>query len=141
MIPAARTKPLTIGAFTIAPKEKLITYVARNLEPYRGFHVMMRALPEILRARPDAKVVMLGGDEVSYGARLANATWREFMQRELAGQYDASRILMPGQVPYDVHVSLLQRSDAHVYLTYPSEPMMVQPQAIASRSDHDSTNG
>ncbi len=116
---AIRAKPLTIGKFTIAPKDKLITYVARNLEPYRGFHVMMRALPEILRTRPDAKVVMLGGDDVSYGARLANSTWREHLQRELAGQYDASRILMPGQVPYDVHVALLQRSDAHVYLTYP----------------------
>jgi glycosyltransferase involved in cell wall biosynthesis len=116
---ALKAKPLTIGNFTIAPKDKLITYVARNLEPYRGFHVMMRALPEILRSRPDAKVVMLGGDEVSYGARLAHSTWREHLQRELAGQYDASRILMPGQVPYDIHVSLLKRSDAHVYLTYP----------------------
>jgi glycosyltransferase involved in cell wall biosynthesis len=117
--PGARKKPLVVKDFTIAPGDKLITYVARNLEPYRGFHVMMRALPEVLRARPDAKVVMLGGDEVSYGARIANTTWRAHMQRELAGKYDASRVLMPGQVPYDVHVSLLQRSDVHVYLTYP----------------------
>ena len=117
--PGARSRPLTIGDFTIAPTDKLITYVARNLEPYRGFHVMMRALPDILRARPDAKVVMLGGDDVSYGARIANTTWREHFQRELAGKYDTTRVLMPGQVPYAVHVNLLQRSDAHVYLTYP----------------------
>ena len=117
--PAVRKTPLTIGNFTIEPKDRLITYVARNLEPYRGFHVMMRALPEILRTRPDAKVVMLGGNEVSYGARIANTTWRAHFERELAGQYDTSRVLMPGQVPYDVHVGLLKRSDVHVYLTYP----------------------
>src|SRR6185295_12131025 len=112
-------KPFGIGNFFIDPGDKLVTYVARNLEPYRGFHVMMRALPDLLSARPDVKVVMLGGDDVSYGSRIANTTWREHFQRELAGKYDASRVLMPGAVPYSVYVRLLQRSDAHVYLTYP----------------------
>lgn len=112
-------KPFGIGNFFIDPGDKLVTYVARNLEPYRGFHVMMRALPDLLSARPDVKVVMLGGDDVSYGSRIANTTWREHLQRELAGKYDASRVLMPGAVPYSVYVNLLQRSDAHVYLTYP----------------------
>ncbi|MCX7380717.1 MAG: glycosyltransferase family 4 protein [Alphaproteobacteria bacterium] len=117
--PGAHSQPLVVNDFTINPEDKLVTYVARNLEPYRGFHTMMRALPALLQARPDVKVVMLGGDEVSYGARIANMTWREFMSREIAGKYDASRVLMPGQVPYETHVRLLQRSDAHVYLTYP----------------------
>ena len=107
------------ASFVVEPDEKLVTYVARNLEPYRGFHVMMRALPELLKARPDVKVVMVGGDDVSYGARLANGTWRAHFQRELAGKYDASRVLLPGQVPYADYLRLLQRSDAHVYLTYP----------------------
>ncbi len=117
--PAAHGKTLVVNDFAINPEDKLVTYVARNLEPYRGFHTMMRALPALLKARPDVKVVMLGGDEVSYGARIAGTTWREFMCREIAGKYDASRVLMPGQVAYDTHVKLLQRSDAHVYLTYP----------------------
>ena len=117
--PAIRTKPMTLGNFVIAPEDKLVTYVARNLEPYRGFHVMMRALPDLLRARPDVRVVMVGGDDVSYGARLADMTWREYFQREIAGSYDASRVLLPGQVPYETYLALLQRSDAHVYITYP----------------------
>ncbi len=50
--------------------EELITYVARNLEPYRGFHVFMRAIPEIQRRRPKARIVIVGGDEVSYSPRL-----------------------------------------------------------------------
>jgi glycosyltransferase involved in cell wall biosynthesis len=118
--PTAKTRTLDINGFKIRPKDRLITYVARNLEPYRGFHVIMRALPALLRARRDVKVVMVGGDDVSYGARVAGGgTWREHMLRELAGKYDASRVKLPGQIPYDTYLRLLQRSDAHVYLSYP----------------------
>lgn len=117
--PASRTTRLSIGDFHIDSGDRLITYVARNLEPYRGFHTVIRALPAILRARPDVKVVMLGGDETSYGPKLATGSWKDYFVRQLNGDYDASRVLMPGQVDYDVHIKLLQRSDAHVYLTYP----------------------
>jgi len=117
--PKARQQPFTLGRFVVKPGEKLVSYVARNLEPYRGFHIMMRALPDLLKARPDVKVVMVGGDDVSYGARLTGTTWRAHMQREMAGKYDASRVLLPGQLSYDNYLRLLQRSDAHVYMTYP----------------------
>jgi glycosyltransferase involved in cell wall biosynthesis len=117
--PTAGSRDFTIGDFTVRPGDRLITYVARNLEPYRGVHVMLRALPAIMAARPDVKVVMVGGDEVSYGARIVNTTWRELFLRQLEGQIDHARLLMPGQVKYDVYRRLLQRSDAHVYLTYP----------------------
>jgi glycosyltransferase involved in cell wall biosynthesis len=80
---------------------------------------MIRALPALLRARPDLKVVMVGGDEVSYGARCPQGTWREHFLREIAGRYDPSRVLMPGQIPYVQYLRMLQRSDVHVYLTYP----------------------
>jgi glycosyltransferase involved in cell wall biosynthesis len=32
--------------------DEVLTYVSRSLEPYRGFHIFMRALPAILRERP-----------------------------------------------------------------------------------------
>jgi glycosyltransferase involved in cell wall biosynthesis len=127
---AVRKAPFAIGDFHVSPGDKLVSYVSRNLEPYRGLHVMMRALPALL-ARPDVKVVMVGGDDVSYGARLANMTWREHFQAELAGRYDAARVLMPGQLPYETYVRLLQRSDAHVYLTYPFVASWSLREAIA----------
>lgn len=117
--PTASRRRYELGGFTVAPKEKLVTYVCRNLEPYRGFHVLMRALPRLLAERPDVKVILVGGDDVSYGARLHGTTWREHMQREMAGRYDTDRVLFAGQIPYDAYIGLLQRSDAHVYLTYP----------------------
>ena len=35
------------GGLRLTVKDEVITYVARNLEPYRGFHIFMRALPRL----------------------------------------------------------------------------------------------
>lgn len=117
--PAARRKALTVGKARIGPKEKLVTFVARDLEPYRGFHVMMRAIPHLLSARKDVRVVLVGGDGVSYGAPAPEGTWRERMLRELGAAIDPDRVVFPGRIPYAAYLRLLQRSDAHVYLSYP----------------------
>ncbi len=119
-LPAARRRPLVIGGLSIGPEEKLVTYVARNLEPYRGFHVMMRALPRLLAARNDVRVVIVGGDEVSYGMPPPRGgSWRAQMLAELGGKIDHARVHFPGKVEYRHYLALLQRTDAHVYLTYP----------------------
>ncbi|WP_339076712.1 glycosyltransferase [Acetobacter sp. AC2005] len=117
--PKLAKKIFKLGDIKISPKNKLITYVSRDLEPYRGFHVFMRALPRILEEEPNAHVIMVGGDGVSYGAPLASGCWREKMLQELEGQLDLSRVHFAGKVDYQDFLRLLQRSDAHVYLTYP----------------------
>ncbi|HUC19676.1 MAG TPA: glycosyltransferase family 4 protein [Acetobacteraceae bacterium] len=116
----ARRQPLVLGEIRIAPGEKLVTYVARNLEPYRGFHVMVRALARVLAARQDVRAVLVGGDEVSYGMKPPEGgTWRARMLAELGGKIDPARVHFPGKVAYRHFLALLRRSDAHVYLTYP----------------------
>lgn len=117
--PQVRRNPLKIGEMTIRPSDKLVTYVSRDLEPYRGFHLMMRALPHLLRARKDVRVVIIGGDGVSYGNPPQEGTWRQVMMKELGDRIDLERVAFPGRVDYQVYLNLLQRSDAHVYLTYP----------------------
>jgi glycosyltransferase involved in cell wall biosynthesis len=114
-----RRRNLTIGNATIRPGEKLVTYVSRDLEPYRGFHVMMRAAPHLLRARKDVRVVMVGADGVSYGAPPPEGTWRQKLLAELGPAIDPDRVLFPGRIDYNTYVAMLQRSDAHVYLSYP----------------------
>ena len=102
------------------PEAELITYVSRNLEPYRGFHSFMRAIPEIQRRRPTARIVIVGGDEVSYSPRLPEGqTYRQRMLKALEGKIDLSRVQFTGRIPYADYVRLLQRSSVHVYLTYP----------------------
>jgi glycosyltransferase involved in cell wall biosynthesis len=118
--PELAKNSLTVGPLTVGPKQKLITYVARNLEPYRGFHTFMRALPRILAARPDVVVSVVGGDEVSYGAPPPQGgTWRQAMMAEVGEAIDLSRVHFMGKVGYRDHLTLLKRSDAHVYLSFP----------------------
>jgi glycosyltransferase involved in cell wall biosynthesis len=100
--------------------DEVVTYVSRNLEPYRGFHVFMRALPQLLRRRKRARVVIVGGDEVSYGAPPPpRSTFREMMLQEVGGKLDLERVHFVGIVDYARYLNLLQISSAHVYLTYP----------------------
>ncbi len=98
---------------------EVITFVSRNLEPYRGYHVFMRALPQILAQRPNAHVMVIGGDDVSYGARPNEGTWRQRFLTEVADKLDLSRVHFLGKVPYPTYLRALQVSAVHVYLTYP----------------------
>ena len=127
-----RKARLQIGDTTILPTEKLVTYVARDLEPYRGFHTLMRTLPRLLQARKDLRVVIVGGNGVSYGAAAPNGSWRDIMLAELGDQLDLSRVLFAGRVEYATYLRLLKRSDAHVYLTYPFVASWSLREALAS---------
>ena len=111
--------------------DEVLTYVSRNLEPYRGFHTFMRALPKVLEQRPEAEVVIVGGDEVSYGSRpKQGGTWREVMLAEVGPLPD--RVTFTGRIPYRDYLSLLNVSSAHVYLTYPFVLSWSMLEAMAS---------
>ena len=104
----------------LTQRDEVVTYVARNLEPYRGFHIFMRALPQLMRRRKRAHIVIVGADGVSYGAPAPpRSTFREMMLQEVGAKLDLKRIHFPGLIDYASYVSLLQISSAHVYLTYP----------------------
>ncbi len=130
--PEARRAGFAIGDWKVSPREKLVTYVSRDLEPYRGFHVMMRALPHLLAKRRDVKVVMVGGDGVSYGGPPPKGNWRQVLLNELGGKISPDRVLFPGRIPYPTYAEMLQRSDAHVYLTYPFVASWSLREAMAS---------
>ncbi|AMJ61171.1 glycosyltransferase [Bosea sp. PAMC 26642] len=109
-----------LGGQSFGEGDEIVTFVARNLEPYRGFHIFMRALPAVLRARPRARAVIIGGDQISYGvAPVGHTNWRTAMLAELDGQLPLERIHFMGKMPYADYLAILRRSSAHVYLTYP----------------------
>jgi glycosyltransferase involved in cell wall biosynthesis len=104
----------------LARGDEVLTFVNRNLEPYRGYHIFMRALPDVLAARPDAQVVIVGGDDVSYGAKpKGGGTWKELILAEVKDRLDMSRVHFVGKLPYDRLVDLIHVSRVHAYLTYP----------------------
>lgn len=103
---------------TVRRGDPVITYVARNLEPYRGFRTFMRAIPHIQRLRPDADIVIAGGSGVSYGRPPGDfPDWRAAMEAEV--RFDPARVHFMGRVPYDQYLDILAVGGAHAYLTYP----------------------
>ena len=115
------------GTTQLTRADEVITFVNRDLEPYRGYHVFMRALPQLLQRRPNAKVLIVGGNGVSYGGRPDAAvhgerSWAEIYADEVMPRIcssDRQRVFFLGKIPYEQFVGLLQLSRVHVYLTYP----------------------
>jgi glycosyltransferase involved in cell wall biosynthesis len=108
------------GGRCLSRTDDIVTYSARDLEPYRGFHVFMRALPRVLEQRPRAQVLIVGGDGVSYGRRPEKAdSYPAQLLAELDGKVDLKRVHFLGHLPYQQYLTVLQISAVHVYLTYP----------------------
>ena len=105
---------------TFAPGDEVLTYVSRNLEPVRGFHIFMRALPEVLRQRPNAHAIIVGGNDTGYGhAAPGGRTWKDHMLDEVGSELDMSRVHFVGKVPYQTYLDLLSISRVHAYWTTP----------------------
>lgn len=100
--------------------DEIITFVSRSLEPYRGYHIFMRALPEILRARPKAHAVIVGGEGQSYGpAPLGAQSWKQRFFKEVEAHIPRERVHFVGRIAHADLIKLFQISSVHVYLTYP----------------------
>ncbi|MEO3431499.1 glycosyltransferase family 4 protein [Pelagibius sp. CAU 1746] len=118
--PDASIEIKTAEGVTSALKQgdEIVTFVVRNLEPYRGFPQFMRAAEIILKRRPNAKIIVIGGDDVSYGRALPEGqTYRKQMMAEV--DLDTSRIFFLGRVPYSTYLNVIKVSGVHVYLTFP----------------------
>ena len=122
-IPNKKVSLVAETGLKLTGDDEIITFVNRNLEPYRGYHVFMRALPEILKRRPRARILIVGGDEVSYGARPPQGgSWKAIFASEVRPQIsdaDWGRVHFLGKIPYSQFITLLQLSTVHLYLTYP----------------------
>ncbi|HGG05060.1 MAG TPA: glycosyltransferase, partial [Aliiroseovarius sp.] len=108
---------------TLTRQDEVITFVNRNLEPYRGYHMFMRALPALLEQRETAQIVIIGGDKTGYGAAAPDGkSWKQVFIDEVRAQItDANwaRVHFVGRVSYDRYLAALQVARVHVYLTYP----------------------
>jgi glycosyltransferase involved in cell wall biosynthesis len=98
--------------------DPVVTFAARDLEPYRGFPQALEAAAKVLRMHPDALFVFVGGDGASYGMPPpGGGAWKDHLLATMDLPRD--RVIFPGTVPHPVLRQLFQVSAAHIYLTYP----------------------
>ena len=139
-VDTARVRPdpaaqAVAGDTVLTRGEPVVTFVARSLEPWRGFDVLMRALPDLFAARPDVRVVIVGGEGNSYGPAPPEGGWRTRLTAEVWPKLPpgaADRIIFAGRLPWPDHVRLLQVSMVHVYLSRPFVPGWSLVEAMAA---------
>lgn len=116
--PNATTTVTLPNGRVLKPGDEVVTYIARNFEPYRGFPTFMQAAEILLRERPNLHIVAVGADDVSYGKAAAKGTtYRSEWLKKV--QLPTERMHWLGTVPYEQLIALFQISAAHLYLTYP----------------------
>ena len=108
------------AGLTLRKGDEVVSFVNRSLEPMRGFHVFMRSLPKLQQLRPNAQIIIVGSEHVTYGQPPeGHANWKDAMLHELSGKIDLSRIHFVGKVPHNTLHDIFRICSCHVYLTYP----------------------
>ena len=96
----------------------LITYVTRCFEPYRGWPQVAEGLALLMQRNPRAHVLLVGSDEVAYGAKRGDGmSWREWALKEWP--MDPSRLHQLPALGYEDYKRVIQRSWVHLYWTVP----------------------
>jgi len=116
-IPGAKLKLPRIN-LDLTEASEIVTYVARGMEPYRGFPQLIEAISLLQKQRPQCHFVIVGKDRVAYGKNLPDGrTYKDAMLEEFP--LDMSRVHFTGLLPYNEYLQVLQASEAHIYLTRP----------------------
>jgi glycosyltransferase involved in cell wall biosynthesis len=98
---------------------QIVTFATRGMEPSRGFPTFMEACEKLQKRHKDVHVVIAGEPTVHYSKAPADGyeNWKEKALAEL--EFDMDRLHFTGRLARPEYAKLLQRSDAHTYLTRP----------------------
>jgi glycosyltransferase involved in cell wall biosynthesis len=98
-------------------RDRIVTYVARGADPFRGFRPFMEALALLQGRDPDVEAIILGDRMVYYGR--GHGTEDHFHEVVRSVNFDPSRTHFLGKRDYVDYRDVLRVSSAHVYLTVP----------------------
>ncbi len=97
---------------------EIVTYVARGMEPYRGFPQLIKTIAILQKKRPECHFVIVGKNRVAYGKSLPDGkTYKDVMLEKFP--LDMSRVHFTDLLPYDEYLQVLKASSVHLYLTRP----------------------
>ena len=97
--------------------DKVITYVGRGADPFRGFRQFIDALGLLQANDPTLEAIIVGDQLTYYGAGPGTNDYYRSVMAE--AKIDPGRTHFTGAIPYADFVRVLQVSAVHVYLTAP----------------------
>ena len=97
---------------------EIVTYVARGMEPYRGFPQLIKTIAIMQKKRPECHFVIVGKNRVAYGKNLPDGkNYKDVMLEKFP--LDLNRAHFTDLLPYDEYLQVLKASSVHLYLTRP----------------------
>ncbi|MEM6414609.1 MAG: glycosyltransferase [Pseudomonadota bacterium] len=113
-----KTNGLNVRDTHLPDDAEIVTYVARGMEPYRGFPQFMEALARLQARRPNIHGVIVGEDRVAYGKKLedGDSHLKQALDRL---PLDMKRTHFTGYLSRSEYRDVLRASAIHVYLTVP----------------------
>jgi glycosyltransferase involved in cell wall biosynthesis len=115
-----RPVPRRIGSEVIADDMRIVTYVARGLEAYRGFDIFIRVANRIAQEMRNVLFVVVGSDRVCYGNDLNHIKTKTFREHVIQmEQPDLTRFRFLRTIPKPQLANLLSMSDLHLSVTVP----------------------
>lgn len=120
----------------IGPEMDVFVFFSRVLEPHRGWHTFIRALPAIQKRHPEAHCLIVGRTRGGYGPpprppRHSGRLWRDIFLNEVRGDIDFAKTHFLGNVSTEATLAIMQRAKAFVSLTCPSFPSWSPLEAMA----------
>ena len=102
----------------LSAAKEIVTYVARGMEPYRGFPQLIETISILQHKRPQCHFVIVGKNRVAYGKPLPEGkTYKEEMLEKFP--LDLNRVHFTDLIPYEEYLQVLRASSVHIYLTRP----------------------
>jgi glycosyltransferase involved in cell wall biosynthesis len=117
------------------PQEaKLVTFVSRGLEAYRGFDKFVAMAHQLCQHRTDVHFVIAGRPQTHYGSEMTQIkedSFKSYVLKQFP-DLDASRFHFVGWLPEPALADLFRLSDCHFYWTVPFTLSWSLFQAMAS---------
>lgn len=105
------------GGRIVTSSDRMVTYVTRGADPFRGFGQFIAALGQLQAEDPSLEAIIVGSRTAFYGP--THGSERHFETVMAEARIDPDRTHFTGTLAYEAYRRVLQISAAHVYLTVP----------------------
>lgn len=109
---------LNVPGCRLGKDVKIVTYIARSMEPARGFFSYMEAVEKLCKLDSQLQFVVVGRPRPAYSSSAGGSST---YQQQALEKYDCdwSRVHFCGKLAYEDYLQVLRNTSVHVHFSMP----------------------